>query len=98
MKVYVKDENCNAKNSTTFYSNNIRNVPIEDDEIMHHFKSLSDFMGNGATEAFVRRYSSKWVFLKIRNIHKKTPVLESNFDKIASLTNLSKRNSNTCAF
>ena len=35
MKVYVKDENCNAKNSTTFYSNNIRNVPIEDDEIMH---------------------------------------------------------------
>ena len=50
MKAYVKDENCNAKNSTRFYSSNIRNVPIEDDEVMHHFKSLSDFMGNGATE------------------------------------------------
>ena len=45
MKAYVKDENCNAKNSTRFYSSNIRNVPIEDDEVMHHFKSLSDFMG-----------------------------------------------------
>ena len=32
-KAYVKDENTNAKNSTTF-SNYIRNVPIEDDEIM----------------------------------------------------------------
>ena len=33
LKAYVKDENNNAKNSTTF-SNYIRNVPIEDDEIM----------------------------------------------------------------
>ena len=32
-KAYVQDENNNAKNSTTF-SNYIRNVPIEDDEIM----------------------------------------------------------------
>ena len=33
LKAYVKDENNNAKNSTTF-SNYIRNIPIEDDEIM----------------------------------------------------------------
>ena len=33
LKTYVKDENNNAKNSTMF-SNYIRNVPIEDDEIM----------------------------------------------------------------
>ena len=32
----VQDENNNAKNSTTF-SNYIRNVPIEDDEIMVSF-------------------------------------------------------------
>ena len=31
--IYVKDENNDAKNSTKF-SNYIRNVPIEDDEIM----------------------------------------------------------------
>ena len=33
LKAYVKDENNNAKNSTTF-PNYVRNVPIEDDEIM----------------------------------------------------------------
>ena len=33
LKAYVQDENNNAKNSTTF-SNHIRNVSIEDDEIM----------------------------------------------------------------
>ena len=33
LKTYVKDENNNPKNSTTF-SNYIRNVPIEDDKIM----------------------------------------------------------------
>ena len=36
MSQYVRDENNNAKNSTTF-SNYIRNVPIEDDEIMVSF-------------------------------------------------------------
>ena len=36
LKTYVKHENNNAKNSTTF-SNYIRNVPIEDDEIMVSF-------------------------------------------------------------
>ena len=36
LKAYVRDENNNAKNSTTF-SNYIRNVPIEDDEIMVSF-------------------------------------------------------------
>ena len=35
-RAYVKDENNNAKNSTTF-SNYIRNVAIEDDEIMVSF-------------------------------------------------------------
>ena len=39
LKTYVKHENNNAKNSTTF-SNYIRNVPIEDDEIMVSFESL----------------------------------------------------------
>ena len=33
LKAYVKDENNNVKNSTTF-SNYISNVPIEDDKIM----------------------------------------------------------------
>ena len=33
LKGYVKDENNNAKNSTTF-SSNMRNVPTKDDEIM----------------------------------------------------------------
>ena len=36
LKAYVKDKNNNAKNSTTF-SNYIRDVPIEDDEIMVSF-------------------------------------------------------------
>ena len=39
LKGYVQDDNNNAKNSTTF-SNFVRNVPIEDDEIMVYFKSL----------------------------------------------------------
>ena len=40
LKAYVKDENNNNKNSTTF-SNYIRNVPIEDDEIMVSFDVTS---------------------------------------------------------
>ena len=40
LKAYVKDENNNAKNSTTF-SNYIRNVPIEDDKIMVSFDVTS---------------------------------------------------------
>ena len=36
LKAYVKDENNNTKNSITF-SNYIRNVPIEDNEIMVSF-------------------------------------------------------------
>ena len=42
LKAYVKDENNNAKNSTTF-SNYIRNVPIEDDEIMVSFDVTSSY-------------------------------------------------------
>ena len=38
--VHVQDENNNAKNSTTF-SNYIRYVPIEDDEIMVSFDITS---------------------------------------------------------
>ena len=38
--VYVRDENNNAKNSTTF-SSYIRNVSIEDDEIMVSFDVTS---------------------------------------------------------
>ena len=40
LKTYVKHENNNPKNSTTF-SNYIRNVPIEDDEIMVSFDVTS---------------------------------------------------------
>ena len=40
LKAYVRDENNSAKNSTTF-SNYIRNVPIEDDEIMVSFDVTS---------------------------------------------------------
>ena len=40
LKTYVKHENNNAKNSTTF-SNYIQNVPIEDDEIMVSFDVTS---------------------------------------------------------
>ena len=40
LKAYVQDENNNTKNSTTF-SNYIRNVPIEDDEIMVLFDVTS---------------------------------------------------------
>ena len=40
LKTHVKHENNNAKNSTTF-SNYIRNVPIEDDEIMVSFDVTS---------------------------------------------------------
>ena len=40
LKAYVKDENNNAKNFTTF-SNYIRNVFIEDDEIMVSFDVTS---------------------------------------------------------
>ena len=40
LKAYVRDENNNAKNSNMF-SNYIRNVPIEDDEIMVSFDVTS---------------------------------------------------------
>ena len=40
LKAYARDENNNAKNSTTFF-NYIRNVPIEDDEIMVSFDVTS---------------------------------------------------------
>ena len=43
LKSYVKDENNNAKNSTTF-SNYTRNVPIEDDEVMVLFDVTSAYM------------------------------------------------------
>ena len=43
LKAYVKDENNNTKNSATF-SNYIRNVPIEDDEIMVSFDVSSLYM------------------------------------------------------
>ena len=43
-------------------------------------------------EAVVRRCSVKKVFLKFRNIHSKTPALDSLFNKVAGLI---KRDSNT---
>ena len=52
------------------------------------------------SEAAVCRYLSKLVFLKFRNIHKKTTVLESLFNKVKGLLGLwpailLKRNPNT---
>ena len=43
LKAYVKDENNNSKNSTTFF-NYIRSVPNEDDEIMVSFDVTSLYM------------------------------------------------------
>ena len=43
LKAYGKDENNNAKISTTF-SNYIRNVPLEDDDIMVSFDLTSLYM------------------------------------------------------
>ena len=40
LKAYIKGENNNTKNSSTF-SNYIRNVPIEDDKIMVSFNVIS---------------------------------------------------------
>ena len=40
LKAFVKDDNNNAKNSATF-SNTIRNVPIDDDEITVSFDITS---------------------------------------------------------
>ena len=40
LRAYVKDDNNNVKNSTTF-SNYIRNVPIKDDQIMVSFDVTS---------------------------------------------------------
>ena len=37
------------------------------------------------SQATVRRYSLKYVFIKWPNIHKKTPVLESLYNKFAGL-------------
>ena len=44
LKAYVQDENNNFKNSTTF-SNYIRNVAIEDDEILVSFDVTSLYTG-----------------------------------------------------
>ena len=38
-----------------------------------------------SSEAAVRRYFSKQIFLKISHLNKKAPVLESLFDKVATL-------------
>ena len=47
LKAYVKDENNNAKNSSTF-SNYIRNAPIEDDKIMVSFDVTSLFVNSSS--------------------------------------------------
>ena len=72
LKAYVKDENKNIKNSTTF-SNYISNVPIEDDEIMVSFyvtffytnipiidtlKLIKDYVNNDD------QFTRKWLYLK----------------------------------
>ena len=65
----------------------------DSDDRVIHCSSNFFFLGPGlnlislrhTTEAAVHRYSSKQVFLKICNIHRETPVLESFFNKVASL-------------
>ena len=72
LKAYVKDENKNIKNSTTFF-NYISNVPIEDDEIMVSFyvtsfytnipiidtlKLIKDYVNNDD------QFTRKWLYLK----------------------------------
>ena len=47
--------------------------------------SLSNLLQSDLSEAAVRRCSSKELFLKIRNVHRKTPVLESHFNNVADL-------------
>ena len=52
MKAYVKDEKNNAKNSTTFF-NYIRNISIEEDEIMVSFDVSSAYMSISITDALI---------------------------------------------
>ena len=47
LEAYVKDENNNSKNSSTF-SNYITNVPIEDDKIMASFELTSCFINSSS--------------------------------------------------
>ena len=49
--------------------------------LKHARKSFLTCTASSPSEAAVPRYSSKQVLLKLRNIHRKTPVLESLFNK-----------------
>ena len=42
-------------------------------------------MKEQVSEAVVRKYSSKYVFLKTRKLHRKAPELESPFNKVGGL-------------
>ena len=53
LKAYVKDEKNDAKNSTTFF-NYIRNISIEEDEIMVSFDVSSAYTSISLTDALIQ--------------------------------------------
>ena len=75
LKGYVKDENNNAKNFTTF-SNYMENVPIEDNNIMVSFHAISLYTNipkNDASNIF------KNSFNKDDQISRKTTIPHTKF-------------------
>ena len=65
LKAQVIDENNNAKNSATF-SKYIRNVPIEDDEIMVYTKiPITDMLNISIILIMMMNLLRKWLYLKI---------------------------------
>ena len=65
LKAQVIDENNNAKNSATF-SKYIRNVPIEDDEIMVYTKiPITDMLNISIMLIMMMNLLRKWLYLKI---------------------------------
>ena len=79
-KPRVKDENHNAKNSTTF-SNYIRNVPIEDDEIMVSFDVTSLYKNIPIIDTLniIKDYVNDDQFTK------KTAITQEKFDDLVNL-------------
>ena len=74
LKAYVRDENNNAKNSTTF-SNYIRNVPIEDDEIMVSFDVTSLY----TNIPIIHVLNISIMFIMMINLLRKWLHLKTNF-------------------
>ena len=61
-------------------SNQPSSTELSSKNYLRHFIPYGDIsrnFGSKITESAVRRCSSKYMFLKICNIHRKTPMLES---------------------